>query len=126
MTTVGSGNQVTKANVAAGEKIIPTKHIILVTDEPAMPDVMGWSQRQVVELADLLDLQLETFGNGYVVMQSVEPGTSLIKGSYLGIELLPPGEEREEVEEDEEQQENTTADDEQAESTDIEQEETNE
>lgn len=126
VTTVGSGKQVTEANVTAGEKILPTKHIILVTDEPAMPDIMGWSQRQVVELADMLDLQLESFGNGYVVMQSVEPGTSLKEGSYLGIELLPPGEEREEVQEDEEQQEETSADDEQAEEIDVEQEETNE
>lgn len=122
VTTVGSGTKVTKANVTAGEKILPTKHIILITDEPAMPDIMGWSKRQVVELADMMDLQLESFGNGYVVMQSVEPGTALSKGAYLGIELLPPGEEREEIPDDEEQEE--TSDGEQEEQ--VEQEETNE
>jgi penicillin-binding protein 2B len=101
VTTIGSGSSITDANVEAGERILPTQHIVLLTDEPAMPDVTGWSKREIVQLAEILDLKLETFGNGFTVMQSIEPGTPLQEGAYLGVELLPPGEEYEETINDE-------------------------
>lgn len=96
VTVVGDGNKVTKANISSGEKILPTTHVILITDKPTMPDIIGWSKREIVQFADLLDLQLETFGNGFVVLQSVKPGTPIGSGSYLGVDLLPPDEENNE------------------------------
>lgn len=122
VTVVGEGKTVTQANVEPGEKILPTHHVILVTDEPTMPDVTGWSKREVVQLAEMLDLQLESFGSGFVVLQSVEPNTPLREGSYLGIELLPPNEEREAVEETEE---NRSTEDEQIDGENENQDETN-
>lgn len=104
ITTVGAGKTITRANVEAGEKVIPTQHLLLITDEPEMPDVSGWSKREIVHLAELLDLQLEIFGSGYVVMQSVEPGTPIQAQTYLGVELLHPGEEVEEVQEESEEE----------------------
>lgn len=108
VTVVGEGEKITKANVEAGEMVLPTKHILLVTDQPTMPDVSGWSKRDVVQLGELLDLQLESFGSGYVVLQSVEPNTPIQEGSYLGVELLPPHEERDPPEDPDE--ENATED----------------
>lgn len=90
VTVIGEGSEITKTNVASGEKVLPTKHVLLVTDEPTMPDVTGWSKREVVQFAELLDLQLESFGNGFVVMQNVEAGTPLTEGTYLGVELEIP------------------------------------
>lgn len=102
VTTVGSGDTITKANVEPGDCVIPTQHILLITDEPAMPNVLGWSKREIVRFAELLDLQLEMFGSGYVTLQSVEAGIPIQEGSYLGVELSHPGEEVEESEEEDE------------------------
>lgn len=92
VTTIGSG-EVVAANVQEGSKVLPNDRILLVTDEPTMPNVMGWSLREVLGLADLVQLKIETFGNGYVVTQNIEAGTPLKKGDYLGVELVPPSEE---------------------------------
>ncbi|UJL47848.1 PASTA domain-containing protein [Virgibacillus sp. NKC19-16] len=92
VTTVGSG-EVVAANVQEGDEVLPNDPILLVTDEPTMPNVMGWSLREVLELADLTQLQIETFGNGYVVTQNIEEGTPLKEGDYLGVELAPPNED---------------------------------
>ncbi len=76
----------------------------------------------MVQLAEMLELQLESFGSGFVVLQSVEPNTPLREGAYLGIELLPPNEEREPVEETEE---NRSTEDEQIDGENENQDETN-
>jgi len=106
VTLVGNGEKIEEANVKEGTRILPTQHLVLVTDEPTMPDIVGWSKREVVQFAEMLDLQLESFGDGFVSMQSVEEGTPIQEGTYLGVELLAPGEEpdenEEQVDEDEE------------------------
>lgn len=94
VTVVGNGKKITDANVAAGEEVLPNKHVILVTDKPSMPNIMGWSRREVIQFADMLELQLESTGNGYVVMQGIEKDKPIKKGDYLGVEFLPPNEEK--------------------------------
>ncbi|MBY7143728.1 PASTA domain-containing protein [Virgibacillus sp. NKC19-3] len=92
VTTIGSG-EVVAANVQEGDEVLPNDRILLVTDEPTMPNITGWSLREVQELADLTDLKIETFGNGYVETQNIEEGTLLKKDDYLGVELTPPNED---------------------------------
>lgn len=94
VTVVGNGEKITAVNVEEGEEILPNKHVILLTDKPSMPNIMGWSKREVVQFADMLGLQLESTGNGYVVMQGIDEDTPIKKGDYLGVEFLPPNEEK--------------------------------
>ncbi|MFC3040239.1 penicillin-binding protein [Virgibacillus xinjiangensis] len=89
---IGSG-KVVDSSVEEGSKVLPNDRVLLVTDQPVMPDISGWSLREVRRFAGLLELQVETFGNGYVDVQHIEPGTPLNKGDYLGVELSPPGAE---------------------------------
>lgn len=89
VSLIGDG-KVVAANVQEGEKILPGERVILVTDNPVMPDVTGWSLRDIQQLAGLMELQIETFGNGYVVTQHIKEGTPLKEGDYLGVELAPP------------------------------------
>jgi len=58
-----------------------------------MPDVSRWSIKEVSQLANLIGLKIETFGNGYVTSQSIDVGAPLSKKDYLAVELSPPGEE---------------------------------
>src|SRR5699024_10764961 len=90
-SVVGAGDEIVASNRSEGEQILPNDRVLLITDEPEMPDITGWSLRDVVELADLLDVKLEPVGNGYVTHQHVEEGTPLKEGDYLGVEFLPPG-----------------------------------
>lgn len=90
VTVVGSGQKVIQANVKPGDQVLEHQHIILITNEPTMPEIIGWSLREVYQFADLLELKLETIGNGYVITQNIKKGTSLKKGDYLGVELELP------------------------------------
>lgn len=99
VSVIGSGNTITKTSASEGEELLPGDRIILVTDEPKMVDISGWSLRDVLELSDLMGLKLEPMGNGYVATQSIEEGTPIEKGDYLGVELKPPQADEEQTEE---------------------------
>lgn len=92
VTVVGSGKKIVTANVNSGDQVLDHQRIILVTDQPEMPNIIGWSIREVYQLADLLELKLETIGNGYVMTQNIKKGTLLKKNDYLGVELELPNE----------------------------------
>jgi penicillin-binding protein 2B len=89
VTVIGTG-EVVRANVSEGEEIFPNDHIILITDEPEMPDITGWSRREVLQLTELLGLKTETFGHGFVSAQNINEGTPVKQGDYLGVEFVPP------------------------------------
>ncbi|WP_330948429.1 penicillin-binding protein [Virgibacillus sp. MG-45] len=90
VTVIGSGDTITRANVAVGDDILPGKRVLLLTENPSMPSVIGWSMRDVLQLAQLTELKLETIGNGYVVKQSIQQGKPIKENAYLGVELKPP------------------------------------
>src|SRR5690625_6490416 len=46
----------------SGEQMFFNDRLILLTDEPTMPDITGWSLRDAIELASLLDLEIEHIG----------------------------------------------------------------
>lgn len=101
VTVVGDGDKITTANFLEGDSVIKQEHVILVTNKPKMPDVSRWSLKEVSQLANLIGLIIETFGNGYVTSQSIDVGAPLSKNDYLAIELSPPGEEKEVKDSDE-------------------------
>lgn len=95
---IGNGQTVKATNAIVGEKRLPTDEVMLITDQPVMPDITGWSLRKINKMADLLDLHLETIGQGYVIKQSIKKDQPLKKGDYLGVELLLPNEKKKEPE----------------------------
>ncbi|MGP4106888.1 penicillin-binding protein [Virgibacillus sp. L01] len=101
VTVIGSGNTITKASAAEGDELLPNDRLILVTDKPTMPSIIGWSTRDVLQLADLLQLDIEILGNGYVESQSIKKGSTLKKNDYLAVELQPPDTENKNNETDE-------------------------
>ncbi|WP_068672480.1 penicillin-binding protein [Oceanobacillus sp. Castelsardo] len=105
VTVVGDGDKIISANVHEGDMVITQERIILVTNQLKMPDIANWSKRDVLQLADLLELKVETFGNGYVTSQSIEKNAEISKGEYLAVELSPPGQD--ENEENNKENENT-------------------
>jgi penicillin-binding protein 2B len=92
VSLIGKGEEIIASNVAEGDSVLPSDRIILITDEPTMPNIIGWSLRDVMELANLMNFNIETFGDGYVVTQNIQEGSPIKENDYLGIELLPPNE----------------------------------
>ncbi|BAC13420.1 penicillin-binding protein 2B (cell-division septum) [Oceanobacillus iheyensis HTE831] len=109
---VGEGSKVVSSSIEAGASVLPNEKVILITDEPTMPDIKGWSLREVMTLANLLDLQVESFGSGYVTTQNIDVGNPLQSGDYLGVELEGPSSTDDEEESSEEENEEETGEDE--------------
>ncbi|WP_368654728.1 penicillin-binding transpeptidase domain-containing protein [Ornithinibacillus sp. 4-3] len=106
VSIVGKGERIQEASARQGTELLINDRLILITEEPTMPDVTGWSYREILLFAEMLDMKLETIGNGYVVKQSVEEGMELKENDYLAVELLPPTEKpKPEEEKKEERQE---------------------
>ncbi|MBB5323783.1 penicillin-binding protein 2B [Anoxybacillus tepidamans] len=97
---VGSGKQVEAQLPLAGDEVIVRERIILKTNGTAMmPDLRGWSLRDAMKAAELLNLEPSIKGSGYVVTQSIRPGSGVKKGDYLILELTEPDKWEEQINE---------------------------
>lgn len=68
--------------------LLEGERVILKTDgELTVPDMDGWSLRDVMKVAKIADLKLNTVGSGYVAKQNLKAGSALRKGDYLIVEL---------------------------------------
>ncbi|MGM8211841.1 penicillin-binding protein [Virgibacillus sp. W0430] len=89
-TIVGNGKSVTAMSVDPDDEVVPSDPILVITDQPTMPNVIGWSYRQVSQLARMTNLDVEMEGTGYVVSQSIKEGKHLDKQMKLNVKLAPP------------------------------------
>ncbi|MDY0405966.1 penicillin-binding protein [Virgibacillus sp. 179-BFC.A HS] len=87
---LGKTGKITKTSVEKGAEVLQNEQILLATDKPVMPDISGWSLREVMQLSNLLDLQVSTSGNGYVSTQSIKAGKEIKKGNTLTVKLKEP------------------------------------
>lgn len=89
---VGKGSKVTSQLPIANTTVLDGEKVILRSDGAAtIPNISGWSLRDVLKLSKLTNLQLATSGNGYVNSQSIAPGTVLHDGEKLTVTLQDPG-----------------------------------
>ncbi|PAF22055.1 penicillin-binding protein [Terribacillus saccharophilus] len=87
VVVVGEGDKVSTTSVESGQTVLEGERALIVTDEPTMPDINGWSMREVLELGELLQLDVETINSGYAKTQSIKKGTKLNKNDYLAVEF---------------------------------------
>ncbi|SDJ74295.1 penicillin-binding protein [Sediminibacillus albus] len=90
VTVLGEGDSIKALSNSPGEQLLPNERIIILTDKPTMPDVNGWSKREVLKLSDLLELEVETMGSGFATKQSIKEGGKVKKKDYLVVEFSPP------------------------------------
>ncbi|KRN13738.1 penicillin-binding protein 2B [Fructilactobacillus fructivorans] len=85
---IGDGDTITKQSPTAIGAGAGNNHIILLTSGVLrMPDIKGWSQKDVQTLSDLLDIKLSTTGKGNVVNQSINRGQRITPKTTLVIKL---------------------------------------
>ncbi|WP_226681150.1 penicillin-binding protein [Sutcliffiella horikoshii] len=110
---VGEGSKVLKQTPQPGREVIKGEKVILLTEKsPALPDMTGWSLRDVRKISNILKLETEIIGNGYVLKQNIIPGTPVEQGNNLVVELgsnrpLPQTDEQEEEVEETESEEDS-------------------
>ena len=97
---LGNGKAVSSQSPAAGTKLLQGEKVVLYTGgETVMPDLTGWSMRDVMKVTDLIGLELGTSGMGYAAKQQIKPGTPVKKGDYCLVEFRTPDSEPVEEEE---------------------------
>lgn len=85
---LGNGQNVVSQYPEAETEIISNEKIILQTsDRVKMPDMTGWSKRDVMKIGQLLDLSVKSEGSGYVVKQSIKKDSIVKKGDVLTVTL---------------------------------------
>ncbi|WP_246940198.1 penicillin-binding protein [Bacillus pinisoli] len=88
---IGDGGTVIEQAPYAKSEVIVGEKIILKTDGTSnMPDLTGWSLRDVMKVSQLYDLKVNLMGSGYVVAQNISPGAEIKVGDQLVIELQAP------------------------------------
>lgn len=100
---LGEGKEIIKQLPANGDALLEGEKVIIQTDgESTLPDLTGWSIRDVMKVANLAGLELSISGSGYVTEQNLQPGMILKRGDYLVVHFQVPGEEEEPLEIEEE------------------------
>lgn len=86
VTVIGGNKKITAQSLTAGKEAIINSHLILKTSgEMTMPDVSGWSQADVAQLAQMMGLKLSSTGSGYASNQSISVGTPVKAGDSLKV-----------------------------------------
>lgn len=90
---VGNGSKVIKQYPEPDKPIVEDKPVYLITsdqvDKSPLPDLTGLTLREVLEYAAVVGIKVEPVGDGFVVSQSIQPGTIVTKGQTLKVNLQP-------------------------------------
>ncbi|MBU8907117.1 penicillin-binding protein [Desertibacillus haloalkaliphilus] len=105
VTVVGTGSAVEDQMPLVGSHVFAGERVILRSDGQRweMPDLEGWSLRDVMKFSQVMELQPNLVGSGFVVDQSIAPGSEIQIRDYLAVELRKPNEVIEESLDDEDQ-----------------------
>nr|WP_263328102.1 penicillin-binding protein [Neobacillus sp. Marseille-Q6967] len=109
VVVLGNGKKVAGQQPAKNTIVLEGEKIIIQTDSDMIaPDMNGWSLRDVMKIAKMSGLKLNSTGSGYVVKQSIKAGAILRKGDFLIVDLKTPDEM---IKMDEDNEETTVSDD---------------
>ena len=76
---VGNGSDVVSQYPLASTKAFTSQTVFLYTggDTVLMPDMKGWSRKDVLSFWSFTDIPVQSVGDGYVVEQNIEAGESI-------------------------------------------------
>lgn len=89
-TVIGNGDVVIKQSVQYGSTILSGDRVILVTNGSniTMPNIYGWSRKEIITLCELLNINYEFEGYGYASSQSIGVGTNITGEEVLKVTLI--------------------------------------
>lgn len=99
---IGDGTSIVDQFPKAGTTINSNSNVLLYTDGSAltMPDLIGWTLKDLTAFWQLTGLPLQWDGNGKVTWQSVEPGTPLQSDTQIEVKLEDSNQVQEQQSED--------------------------
>lgn len=102
---IGDGDKITKQSMNKNEKITIGEKIFLTTNgkNKTLPNMIGWSRKDVVNLCNLLGIKYNITGYGYVKSQNYNPYTQI--SSDMNLEIILEEKIKEETTNDEENNE---------------------
>lgn len=92
---VGGSGAITKQfpepgiHLVKGSKIYAVTKVTQNSGKITVPNLSKLSLRDAMNLADILSLKLKPSGSGYIVQQSISPGTSVKPGTTITVTLKP-------------------------------------
>ncbi len=86
---IGDGEYVINQYPARDVMVLDGDNIFIVTnkDEVKIPNLIGWSKKDVQTFANLANVDVEFEGNGYVETQSIDPKTVYDRSQKLNVVL---------------------------------------
>ncbi len=101
---IGDGDKITKQSINKDEEITIGEKIFLTTNgkNKTLPNMIGWSRKDVINLCNLLGIKYNITGYGYVKSQNYNPNTQIT--SDMNLEIILEGKFNEETNENTEEQ----------------------
>jgi len=91
---IGKGTEVVRQLPEPGTTVLQGEKVIIQTNgEMLVPDMTGWSLRDVMKVANITGLKLNSKGKGYVTHQNIKPKTHVQKGDFLIVDFKTPEEQ---------------------------------
>ena len=100
VVVIGNGSKIVNQYPKAGTKVNKIDKVFLLTNgnEIKMPNLIGYSAKDVNTFINLINLKTESIGNGYVTSQSINEGEVITSESILSLRFTtaPKDEEKKE------------------------------
>ncbi|MCI6380556.1 MAG: penicillin-binding protein [Faecalicoccus sp.] len=89
MVYIGGGSTILRQYPQAGSTISSQDRVFLLTDGNAitMPDMTGWTRKDITAFWELTGIQIQTDGYGVVTSQSVEPETPISADTAISVTM---------------------------------------
>ncbi|MGD6841920.1 penicillin-binding protein [Bacillus infantis] len=88
---IGKGGKITGQLPEPGAIILEGERVVIKTDGTLnVPDMQGWSMRDVMKTAKIAGLKLNTVGGGFAVKQNLSPGSPVKEGEFLIVDFETP------------------------------------
>lgn len=86
---LGDGDKIINQSLPKGTKLIKDDLIILLTNasEYHVPNLIGYSNNEIDILSKLLKITINQEGNGYVITQTIPPGTLISDNTVIDVKL---------------------------------------
>ncbi len=81
---IGNGKQILSHSPKQGDRVIKGEKVVIQTDgDLSIPDLTGWSKRDVLKVAKLAELKINMVGDGYLIKQNIKPNSKVSAGDHL-------------------------------------------
>lgn len=86
---LGNGSTIVSQYPKPNESVMEGQNVFLLTNESTytMPDMRGWSRKDIMTFADLTNLPITMDGYGFVYEQNIQAGTVIEKESEIVVHL---------------------------------------